>query len=120
MFPKPYYPKPPVGVPFTPVPGPRLLVKPGPHGAAVRRALADSLKQVGGRWAVLHGAGVAWAHQARKTAVYCNKIKLQEMPCMLAGLGFGSSSACLAGRWQAAEASPGCAVGSSVRAALSS
>ncbi len=50
MLRQPYYPKLLVGVPFTPVPGPRLLVKPGPHAAAVRRALADSLKQVGGVW----------------------------------------------------------------------
>lgn len=48
MMGRPYYPKLLVGVPFTPVPGPRLLVKPGPHAAAVRRALADTLKQVGG------------------------------------------------------------------------
>ncbi|KAL4438253.1 hypothetical protein ABPG77_010614 [Micractinium sp. CCAP 211/92] len=52
MFRKPYYPKLLVGVPFTPVPGPRLLVKPGPHGAAVRRALADSLKQVADQFGV--------------------------------------------------------------------
>ena len=44
-----YYPKLLVGVPFTPVTGPRLLVKQGPHEAAVRRALADSLKQVRGK-----------------------------------------------------------------------
>ena len=47
MLRQPYYPKLLVGVPFTPVPGPRLLVKPGPHAAAVRRAMAGSLQQVG-------------------------------------------------------------------------
>lgn len=47
MLHEPYYPKLLVGVPFTPVPGPRLLVKPGPHAAAVRRAMASSLQQVG-------------------------------------------------------------------------
>jgi predicted N-acyltransferase len=35
-----------VGVPFTPVTGQRLLVKPGEQAGAVRRALADSLQQV--------------------------------------------------------------------------
>ena len=46
MLGQPYYPKLLVGVPFTPVPGPRLLIKPGPQAASVRRALGDSLKQV--------------------------------------------------------------------------
>ncbi|PRW57010.1 hypothetical protein C2E21_4042 [Chlorella sorokiniana] len=46
MLRQPYYPKLLVGVPFTPVPGPRLLVKPGPHAAAVRRAMASSLQQI--------------------------------------------------------------------------
>ena len=55
MLGKPYYPKLLVGVPFTPVPGPHLLVKPGAHAGAVRRALADTLKQVGGRAAVCTG-----------------------------------------------------------------
>lgn len=52
MMGRPYYPKLLVGVPFTPVPGPRLLVKPGPHAAAVRRALADTLKQVADQFGV--------------------------------------------------------------------
>lgn len=41
-----YYPKLLVGVPFTPVTGQRLLVKPGEQAGAVRRALADSLQQI--------------------------------------------------------------------------
>ena len=35
-----YYPKLQIAVPFTPVPGPRLLVKPGPRAAADQLALA--------------------------------------------------------------------------------
>jgi len=38
-----YYPKLQVAVPFTPVSGPRLLVRPGPHANAVRNGLADAL-----------------------------------------------------------------------------
>ncbi|MGH6718099.1 MAG: GNAT family N-acetyltransferase [Alphaproteobacteria bacterium] len=38
-----YYPKLQVAVPFTPVPGPRLLVRPGPDAPALRRALARAL-----------------------------------------------------------------------------
>ena len=38
-----YYPKLQVAVPFTPVPGPRLLVRPGPAQAAVEGALAGVL-----------------------------------------------------------------------------
>ncbi|MDY0883736.1 GNAT family N-acetyltransferase [Dongia soli] len=38
-----YYPKLQVAVPFTPVPGPRLLVRPGPNGAAIRQALIETL-----------------------------------------------------------------------------
>lgn len=41
-----YYPKLQVCVPFSPVPGPRLLVRPGPQASAVRRALAATLQQV--------------------------------------------------------------------------
>src|SRR5688572_32631684 len=41
-----YYPKLQVAVPFTPVPGPRLLVRPGEHEDAVRNALADSLADI--------------------------------------------------------------------------
>ncbi|EFN55029.1 hypothetical protein CHLNCDRAFT_48894 [Chlorella variabilis] len=47
-----YYPKLLVGVPFTPVPGQRLLVKAGPHADAVRGALADTLKQVADQFGV--------------------------------------------------------------------
>ena len=38
-----YYPKLQVAVPFTPVPGPRLLVRPGPRAAEVERTLIGAL-----------------------------------------------------------------------------
>ena len=38
-----YYPKLQVAVPFTPVTGPRLLIRPGPTADAMRGALADAL-----------------------------------------------------------------------------
>jgi predicted N-acyltransferase len=41
-----YYPKLQVAVPFSPVPGPRLLVRPGPDQAALREALAGALRDV--------------------------------------------------------------------------
>ena len=41
-----YYPKLQVAVPFTPVTGPRLLVRPGPQAAAIRGALADALGEI--------------------------------------------------------------------------
>jgi uncharacterized protein len=41
-----YYPKLQVAVPFTPVTGPRLLVRPGPMATAVRGALADALVEI--------------------------------------------------------------------------
>jgi uncharacterized protein len=41
-----YYPKLQVAVPFTPVTGPRLLVRPSPIDDAVRGALADALTQI--------------------------------------------------------------------------
>ena len=41
-----YYPKLQVAVPFTPVTGPRLLMKPGPLAADVRCALADALAEI--------------------------------------------------------------------------
>ena len=41
-----YYPKLQVAVPFTPVTGPRLLVRPSPLEDAVRGALADALAEV--------------------------------------------------------------------------
>jgi hypothetical protein len=41
-----YYPKLQVAVPFTPVTGPRLLVRPSPLDDAVRGALADALAEV--------------------------------------------------------------------------
>ena len=41
-----YYPKLQVAVPFTPVTGPRLLVRPGPQSDAVRCGLADALVEI--------------------------------------------------------------------------
>jgi predicted N-acyltransferase len=41
-----YYPKLQVSVPFTPVTGPRLLVKPGPLAAAARTALVKGLTEI--------------------------------------------------------------------------
>jgi predicted N-acyltransferase len=41
-----YYPKLQVAVPFTPVTGPRLLVRPGPLAQEVRGALADALAEI--------------------------------------------------------------------------
>jgi predicted N-acyltransferase len=41
-----YYPKLQVAVPFTPVTGPRLLARVGPHSEAVRGALADALVEI--------------------------------------------------------------------------
>lgn len=42
-----YYPKLQVAVPFTPVPGPRLLVKPGPEAADAEDILGGSLAEIG-------------------------------------------------------------------------
>ena len=41
-----YYPKLQVAVPFTPVPGPRLLVRPAADSGAVREALVETLRSV--------------------------------------------------------------------------
>jgi predicted N-acyltransferase len=41
-----YYPKLQIAVPFTPVPGPRLLVKPGPNAAADEQLLAAAAIEV--------------------------------------------------------------------------
>src|SRR5690242_15265806 len=41
-----YYPKLQVAVPFTPVTGPRLLVRSGPQAEAVRGGLADALVEI--------------------------------------------------------------------------
>jgi predicted N-acyltransferase len=41
-----YYPKLQVAVPFTPAPGRRLLVRPGPHAEETRRALAAGLLEL--------------------------------------------------------------------------
>ncbi len=44
-----YYPKLQVAVPFTPVPGPRLLARPGPDADSVRATLIAALVSVAGR-----------------------------------------------------------------------
>ena len=44
-----YYPKLQVSVPFTPVPGPRLLARPGPQAARTRAALAAGCVEVARR-----------------------------------------------------------------------
>ncbi|MDP2411840.1 MAG: GNAT family N-acetyltransferase [Pseudolabrys sp.] len=41
-----YYPKLQVAVPFTPVTGRRLLVRPGPQAATIRGALGDALSEI--------------------------------------------------------------------------
>ena len=51
-----YYPKHLAAVPFTPVTGPRLLVRPGADAGALRAALAEALRQDAGR------AGVSGTH----------------------------------------------------------
>ncbi|MEX2648671.1 MAG: GNAT family N-acetyltransferase, partial [Alphaproteobacteria bacterium] len=63
-----YYPKLQVAVPFTPVPGPRLLVRPGPDEATLRRALLQALIQVAGQSGVssLH---VTFADQPDRQAM---------------------------------------------------
>ncbi len=43
-----YYPKLQVAVPFTPVPGPRLLLRPGPYATAVGDAIIDMLAKIAG------------------------------------------------------------------------
>lgn len=52
MLGKRYYPKLQCCVPFTPVTGPRLLVRPGPYRLAVTKAIAESMIAVAG---VSHG-----------------------------------------------------------------
>ena len=47
-----YYPKLQVSVPFTPVPGPRLLVRPEGEAAAVRAALVEALAAIADRLGV--------------------------------------------------------------------
>jgi hypothetical protein len=44
-----YYPKMQIAVPFTPVPGPRLLVRPGPAGAQYEAALAAAAMDIAER-----------------------------------------------------------------------
>ena len=45
---KQYYPKLQSCVPFTPVPGNRILLRPGPQQTAVRQALTEALKELTG------------------------------------------------------------------------
>ena len=47
-----YYPKLQVAVPFTPVPGPRLLARPGPGAEAARRTLIDGMIAAAGQLGV--------------------------------------------------------------------
>ena len=47
-----YYPKLLIAVPFTPVPGPRILIRPGAGSAGTRRALIDALAQIAERLGV--------------------------------------------------------------------
>ena len=54
-----YYPKLQSCVPFTPATGARILLAPGPNAAAVRRALATTLKTITGEPGVL-GWVVQW------------------------------------------------------------
>ncbi len=63
-----YYPKLQVAVPFTPVPGPRLLVRPGPDEAMLRRALLQALIRIAGQSGVssLH---VTFADQPDRLAM---------------------------------------------------
>ena len=48
-----YYPKLQVAVPFTPVPGPRLLVRPGPGAARAAAALAEGLTKIAAKLGVV-------------------------------------------------------------------
>ena len=45
-----YYPKLQIAVPFTPVPGPRLLVKPGPRAYADEQLLAAAAIEIARCW----------------------------------------------------------------------
>lgn len=59
----PYYPKLQSCVPFTPVTGNRLLIKPGPNAAAVTKALAKGLLELTG----VAGMSTAGPYCARHT-----------------------------------------------------
>ena len=66
----PYYPKLQSCVPFTPVTGNRLLVKPGPLAAAVTTALAKGLLQVTGK--LYYHASFPWDHyELNQISVLC-------------------------------------------------
>jgi predicted N-acyltransferase len=64
-----YYPKLQIAVPFTPVPGPRLLVKPGP------RANADEQLLAGAAIEVAHQAGLSSVHLTFLTAEVAARLK---------------------------------------------
>jgi predicted N-acyltransferase len=51
-----YYPKLQIAVPFTPVPGPRLLVRPGPDAGEIEAVLARAVMQV------VNESGISGAH----------------------------------------------------------
>ncbi|MEX0589921.1 MAG: GNAT family N-acetyltransferase [Xanthobacteraceae bacterium] len=61
-----YYPKLQVSVPFTPVTGPRLLVRPGPHADAAREAL------VAGGMELAKRRGASSLHVTFPTKIECN------------------------------------------------
>ncbi|HYD99777.1 MAG TPA: GNAT family N-acetyltransferase, partial [Alphaproteobacteria bacterium] len=63
-----YYPKLLVGVPFTPVPGPRLLARPGAEAGTIRAALAQALAQDAGRLR-LSSIHVTFPHKAEWQAL---------------------------------------------------
>jgi len=85
-----YYPKLQVAVPFTPVPGPRLLVRPGADAPGIRAALIEALAAIADRlgvsslhvtfclpeeaaafeaagWLIRHGRQFHWSNQGFKT-----------------------------------------------------
>ncbi len=61
-----YYPKLQCSVPFTPVSGPRLLVRPGPEAAGIQAAVAQALQELAGSLEVssLHITFCSAAEQA--------------------------------------------------------
>ena len=63
-----YYPKLQVAVPFTPVTGPRLLVRPGPASEAVTEAVIAGLVRIGER------TGVSSLHVTFPTEAECRRL----------------------------------------------
>ena len=85
-----YYPKLQVAVPFTPVPGPRVLVRPGADATVIRQALIESMAEITERlgvsslhvtfctadeaaafgaadWLIRHGRQFHWSNDGYKT-----------------------------------------------------